>query len=160
MTPAPIGWLAMSLAVVACADDPHDGSDAGPDEASCVGKEPDWGRGGELMLPGTDCTACHREGGTASSSAFTVAGTVFEGPACPIGIAGAVVVVTDSEARELSLATNEAGNFHTSLPVTPPLRVRVEASGVKTEMASPLTTGACGTCHTAESSIGFVWARR
>lgn len=105
----------------------------------------DWGHGGALMFPGTDCLHCHTMGGRAASH-FTVGGTVFSSSACPAPATSATVTLTDANGTQASLEVNEAGNFFTDLALTPPFKVAVEAGGKRVEMKA-LATGACGMCH-------------
>jgi hypothetical protein len=107
---------------------------------------------GESMLPGRACLNCHKTGGQASGEVFTVAGTVFAGfgDACDKGgIAGATVeILNASGSVQLTLTTNSVGNFHSTSPVTFPLRARVKAAGKTTqEMSTPQQSGNCASCH-------------
>jgi hypothetical protein len=115
-----------------------------------------WGRGGEFMLPGTDCQSCHSEGGSAVS-VFTVSGTVFVGPDCPQPVAGATVDLVDSEGTEAALLSNEEGNFFTLEPFAPPFHVSVTLGDTTTDMITSFQNGSCNSCHAEGSSLGFVW---
>jgi hypothetical protein len=128
-------------------------SKAAPDECSLEAAE--WGHGGELMLPGTDCIACHQEGGSAADSPFTVAGTVFVSDDCPEPVQGAVVHLVDDDGVTLALSANEAGNFFTSAPLTMPLEVSVEYQGVEVHKPRPLNAGSCNMCHQPDG-VGHV----
>ncbi|MCC6528205.1 MAG: hypothetical protein IT373_36500, partial [Polyangiaceae bacterium] len=107
---------------VACSKD-DDGAGTGGGGATATGgaggasgcalTEPAWGLGGDRMLPGTDCLACHAPGETAQGSPFTVAGTVFRSASCPEPVAGATVHVEDANGTSRALVTNEVGNFFT-----------------------------------------------
>ena len=139
-------------------------ADAGLEASSdasgaCEAGRPDWGRGGALMLPGTDCGGCHVDGGHAEASAFTAAGTLFRSAACPDPIAGATVHVVDSVGTRLDLATNEVGNFYSTAALVPPLEVSIEVAGVVTAMGSKASNGSCGACHGVAGAQGYVAPR-
>ncbi|MCS6913573.1 MAG: hypothetical protein RMK29_14110 [Myxococcales bacterium] len=102
------------------------GSKAGCEEAT-----PALLKTNQNMLPGRDCGACHRAGGQATNSPFTVAGTVFAAPNAPCnpgGVANVYVEILD-EKGDLQenglLRTNGVGNFFTSARFTTPMKVRV-----------------------------------
>jgi len=147
----------LQLALVCAAAGCGESADAGADAAACPTDQLAWGRGGELMLPGTDCMACHREGGRATDSVFTAAGTVFRGPTCPEGLQGAVVTVEDAEGTTVDMTTNAIGNFFTSLPLSPPLQVSVDVAGETVMMSGTPGTGACGSCHELDRGAGLIW---
>ena len=101
---------------------------------------------GPLHRPGQPCLLCHGN--------FSVAGTVYEKPSSPIGLAGAVVSLTDSTQQTYVFeATNEAGNFYVKnddwSPVFPLSHVTVTVPGVKpVKMLSDIgRNGGCGSCH-------------
>jgi hypothetical protein len=128
-------------------------SDAAPYECSL--EAPEWGHGGELMLPGTDCISCHQEGGSAADSPFTVAGTVFMTDDCPEPVQGAVVHLVDADGVARDLSANEVGNFFTSEPLAMPLEVSVEYQGVVVDKPRPLNAGSCNMCH-QPGGVGYV----
>jgi hypothetical protein len=149
--------LAIALLCAGAACD-GGGAGTGADAATCATDELEWGHGGDLMLPGTDCMQCHRAGGRAADSVFTAAGTVFLARDCPDGLEGALVVVEDTQGRIVEMTTNEVGNFQTSEPLSAVVRTSVELDGVIYKMLSAPTTGACGSCHLPGSGPGLVWA--
>jgi hypothetical protein len=106
------------------------------------------------MLPGRDCGSCHRAGGQATNSPFTVAGTVFtdqNAPCNPGGLGNVYVeVLDDSGALQENglLRTNGVGNFYSAFRYTTPLQVRVRQYGTEGPMlgvdmmsGKPVTTG-------------------
>lgn len=94
----------------------------------------------ELMAPGRDCVGCHRAGGIASSSIFTVAGT-WKGP-------GHVIKVVDSDSVEVVLTTNAIGNFYTSEPLRFPLtQAWVDDEDMPAEKLRGVMHGSCNVCH-------------
>jgi hypothetical protein len=122
-----------------------DGATSGAEP--CASDHPDWGQGGELMLPGTDCLSCHREGGSAAASPLTVAGTVFATAQCPDSVEGALVHVRDAEGTELALSTNGVGNFFTAEPLTMPLTVWITRGDAVLEKPRSASSGDCNGCH-------------
>lgn len=108
------------------------------------------------MLPGTDCIDCHRERGSATS-VYTVAGTVFARPDCPIPVADATVRVVDSEGKSAAMISNGEGNFFSEEALVPPLTFTVEVAGVTNTMLYPVDSGSCGRCHAPDSDLGFVF---
>ncbi|MBI4954664.1 MAG: carboxypeptidase regulatory-like domain-containing protein [Myxococcales bacterium] len=124
---------------------------------SCSLTEPAWGLGGDRMLPGTDCLACHAPGETAQGSPFTVAGTVFRSASCPEPVAGATVHVEDANGTARALVTNEVGNFFTADALVATFTVSVEVDGVVEPMVSGAPSGACGSCHQGDGAPGWVW---
>ena len=83
------------------------------------------------MLPGRDCGSCHRAGGQATNSPFTIAGTVFadlNAPCNPGGVPNVhVEILDDAGAIQENgiLPTNSVGNFYSAFRYTTPLQVRV-----------------------------------
>jgi hypothetical protein len=138
------------VVVVGCSEATFD---VAPEECSL--EAPEWGHGGELMLPGTDCISCHQEGGAAADSPFTVAGTVFASGDCPEPVQGAVVHLVDADGVALALSVNEAGNFFSSEPLTMPLEVSVEYQGSQVHKPVPLSVGSCNMCHQPDG-VGYV----
>lgn len=136
------------------ADGGGDTSDESGDD--CPRDRLAWGRGGELMLPGTDCQSCHTEGGSAVS-VFTVSGTVFVGPDCPQPVAGATVDLVDGEGTEVAMVSNEEGNFFSAEPLAPPFHVSVTSGDTTVDMITAFQNGSCNSCHQEGSTLGFVW---
>lgn len=123
--------------------------------------------GAPTMLPGSNCQSCHSPGNlpedltgapTARQSAddlnWSIAGTAFADIVGSSQLSGAVVKVTDSTGKVVSLTTNRAGNFYSNTPMTPPLTAQITADGQTYEMASPVDTGACNSCHTCNGTPG------
>jgi hypothetical protein len=91
----------------------------------------------ELMAPGRDCLACHRAGGVASSSIFTVAGT------WP-GVTSITISDRGGTGTPVTISiTNPVGNFHTAQPFVPPLKFW---AGTKL-MDKLVDYGGCNACH-------------
>jgi hypothetical protein len=116
-----------------------------------------WGRGGEYMLPGSDCLDCHRERGSAAASSYTFAGTIFARPDCPIPVDDAIVRVVDSDGASVTMISNGEGNFFSEEELAGPFTFVVEVDGVTSTMLYPVDSGSCGRCHAADSDLGFVF---
>lgn len=107
------------------------------------------------MLPGSDCLACHGDGGGARR--WTVAGTIYQEPSTSgdTAVSGANVRITDATGWSFALRTNRAGNFYTAERVVFPLSVCVERLGVSRCMSEPvgLGEGSCNVCHGPEGAL-------
>ncbi len=107
-----------------------------------------------IMDPGENCQYCHGSDPVhyvvdrrRHAKTWNVAGTVFD-PARPaFGFEGASVQITDANGFSFSLRTNQAGNFYSRETVALPLKACVERNGVRTCQQSPVTSGACNSCH-------------
>ena len=130
------------------------GAPSAPDAGTCESPL-EWGHGGALMLPGTNCLRCHTTGGRASP--FTAAGTVFTSPVCASPATQAVVTLTDAQHKSVSLPVNELGNFFTTEPLMLPFRVVVESEGRSVEMEAS-AAGDCGYCHQPDGRAGQLTA--
>ena len=145
----PLLALAGVLAIattLSCGTDPvHDGA------VAAQGKEVTGIPIGEFHRAGQPCVVCHEEHGPASSSIFTVAGTIFAGPNGTVGVDGAEVDMTDSKGSKYPTKTNCVGNFK----VTPdqwnpafPILVRVAKGTAQRSMKTPIgREPSCGNCH-------------
>lgn len=107
---------------------------------------------GEFHRAGQRCTACHQEGGEASSAPFTLAGTVFAQPARQVGVEGVEIRLTDSDGTKHTAKTNCVGNFFikaTDWEPKFPILVEVAKNGVRRRMQSPIGRDKdCASCHT------------
>jgi len=105
---------------------------------------------GPLHRAGQPCLTCHASDGP-SDLELSVAGTLYEvrGQAGPL--AGGSVIVTDAKGEARTLTSNAAGNFYiakSEWAPTFPLRVAIDANGIRREMATTVgRDGGCGTCH-------------
>jgi hypothetical protein len=109
--------------------------------------------------PGQPCTLCHGPEGPAETQ-FTLAGTVFAGPATATGVGGAQVLLVDADYSSPppgSVVTNCAGNFYlTSNLWDPafPIRVAVVSGQAGAQMISHIGRAAsCGQCHKKEQTL-------
>ena len=130
----------------ACGMDPvHDGA------VAAQGKETTGVPIGEFHRAGQPCVVCHEEHGPASSSLFTVAGTIFAGPNGTVGVDAASVQMTDAKGSKYEAKTNCVGNFF----VKPsqwdpafPILVRVTKGAAKRSMKSAIgREPSCSNCH-------------
>ncbi len=92
------------------------------------------------MLPGRVCGACHRSGGQAQNSPWTLAGTIYPDGAAKCnsaGLAGATIQVLYTADDPMgryrkndvqpggNIKSNEAGNFYSTGFFVTPMRIRV-----------------------------------
>lgn len=136
-----IALVTLSAVLGACASDSN-GDPCGP-----LQTDP-----GPTMRPGDNCLRCHQDGfGDPDAPPFTAAGTVFASPHAPHceGVEGVKVVLTGADGGEITLVTNEAGNFWTQEPLTEMgPGPRLEFEGRTIEMVRDLPgTPACNACH-------------
>ncbi len=152
--PSGAAFLGISLiaAVAACS-----GATTQTVDAAVCSSKTQWIGGdeeSEEMHPGRDCIDCHsRDDGPR----FQFAGTVFpkasENNDC-FGTANAVVEITGSDGKTISLTTNAAGNFRSNASVAKPYTARLLIGGkVVGEMGSAQTNGSCNSCH-AQTPFG------
>ena len=117
---------------------------------------------GPLMLPGDDCTRCHRTGSEFERAPhWTVAGTIYAAADAPAdqGLAGVRVSLSDEAGTLLlALTTNAAGNFYTAQTLPEGYRVALEYQGLEIAMPCPPPSGGCAKCHSLPP-IGFAPGR-
>ncbi len=153
-----LGFFVSLLGVGACGN--TDGLTVTAEaQASCVGEDPTdaMKMAGATMLPGRVCGACHRTGGQAQNSPWTVSGTVFsaKNSACnsgeglpsifveilygqddPMGAYRAGAVQPNGR-----LKTNSVGNFSTAQKFVAPIRARIcETTGADCSSATRVQT--------------------
>jgi hypothetical protein len=94
---------------------------------------------------------CHSAKGQASDRTWTVAGTVFADPAARLdgGVENAEILITDDAGTELTLLSNEAGNFYTGETLVPPIHVQVQWGTHRMRMVESPPIGSCNACHTS-----------
>ena len=135
--------------------DDDDSTEPFTPSADCGAESFDWGRGGGLMLPGTDCLSCHRDGGHAQT-VFSVGGTVSASKFCPEPQPDAIVHIEDAEGLQLELPVNEAGNFWSLEPLVWPFTVGVELDDELTVKQVEVPTLACNSCHRMDAEFGLI----
>jgi len=153
-----LGFCVSLLGVGACGND--DGLTVTAEaQASCVGEEPTEAMklAGAAMLPGRVCGACHRTGGQAQNSPWTVSGTVFKGAnsSCNSteGLPGVFVEILYGQDDPMGsyragalqpngrLKTNSGGNFYTAQNFVAPIRARIcESTGADCSSATRVAT--------------------
>ncbi len=153
MRPATLAILCIALAAAGACRDP-----ALDDRIDALGKETSGIPKGEFHRAGQPCTACHVEGGPASTS-FTMAGTVFAQPARLVGVGGAEIRLTDSNGSKHITKTNCVGNFFIKSTTDDPengwdpafpVLVEIEKSNVRRRMNTVIgRESSCGGCHVA-----------
>ena len=157
--PAPVllsAVLALLLTAPGCPTAPAPEPDVPVEPEECGARALPWGPGGGDMLAGTDCIACHTEGGHAAST-LTIAGTVLRSATCPEPVEGAQILVTDATGTERALLTGPTGNAWTEEALQPPFRFAVEMDGEVLEMQDETEIGSCNWCHEDGTLLGFVY---
>lgn len=101
---------------------------------------------------GNDCLVCHKAGG-GGDGIFTAGGTVYKA-GTSIGATGAVIgLYTTADASGSPVATMTSivgGNFYSKSPINfgSGLYVKITSDTGSSSMITPITTGACNSCHT------------
>jgi hypothetical protein len=115
-----------------------------PDAPQICTSMTDWtGGNGATMQPGTSCITCHTN--------YTIAGTVYptlHEPMNCYGKSGVQVVITPASGAALTLTTNTAGNFYSTMKIAMPFSAKLVVNGVERPMMAAQTTGECNSCHT------------
>jgi hypothetical protein len=107
--------------------------------------------GGADHNVGNDCLVCHKAGG-GGDGIFTAGGTVYK-VGTTTGAAGATIklfATSDGSGSPVATMTSEvSGNFHTqsSINFGTGLYVKVTSTNGTSSMMTPITTGACNSCH-------------
>jgi hypothetical protein len=153
---APLPAL-LALAALAAAF----GCDADPihtAEVQALGPEATGIPVGEYHRAGQDCSVCHGGEGPASTQ-FSIAGTVFFGPASaapPVGVGNVTVYLQDnSTAMARAFTTNCVGNFFATtgdynpqFPILVTIGGTPQAQYLQVSMQSQIGRDAsCGGCH-------------
>jgi hypothetical protein len=107
------------------------------------------GAGDEFMLPGFDCQACHRVGGTAAAKPWSASGTVFATRPGDVPAELVTVTIDDAQGRSFVATTNRVGNFFLSEGIAfgTAARVQISKDGVTRRMDEELPHGSCNGCH-------------
>ncbi|HEY3818852.1 MAG TPA: hypothetical protein VGL81_16890 [Polyangiaceae bacterium] len=122
---------------------------------------------GEYHRAGQPCVTCHGGEGPASTQ-FTMAGTVFYGPAnsaAPVGVGNATVVLEDDSQSQFQVVTNCVGNFfikpgdwpgHPQFPVLVTIQGAPEGTTLAPSMQSHIgRDGSCGDCHQYPTQLNY-----
>jgi len=117
----------------------------------------------EFHYTGKDCLRCHTTGGKADAFRFTMAGTVYKDIVGSEPLAGAEIVLVNSEGKVISMTSNAAGNFMTQAEIQ-------DSNGnatYKTWVLGPdgkrlpmvtMTSGSCNMHHSPLNRRGALWA--
>ena len=146
--------LSASVALAAgCYDPVH------LDAVATLGPETPGITPGPEHRAGQPCSTCHGGNGPAEAE-LSIGGTLYRvrGEKEPLASAG--VVVTDARGESRTVRSNAAGNFFlTKSEWSPvfPLRVAIEAEGIRREMVSTIgRDGGCATCHRDSGDRAFM----
>jgi hypothetical protein len=114
---------------------------------------------GQYHRAGQPCVTCHGSEGPASTE-FTVAGTIFFGPAntaAPVGVGNATVTLEDDSQSQFTVTTNCVGNFyikpgdwpgHPLFPMLVTIAGQPQTTMIVQSMNSHVgRTGSCADCH-------------
>lgn len=164
-------WLALSIAALAwpaCggdedgSGDPVDASEDGaePADAEVNGADDAGVDAAPNCIPeqtptvsphysGRDCMDCHG----ISARDFTAAGTVYTDAWGTAPVAGATVVLEAPDGSEVYAITADNGNFSTAEPLAASFSKRVTRCPYDVLAESPVSSGACNSCHTAGNRI-------
>jgi len=113
--------------------------------------EGDDHEGGPNHNVGNDCLVCHKAGG-GGEGVFTAGGTVYKF-GTTIGATDATIkLYSNAEGTGTPIASMTSavgGNFYTksSINFGSGLYVKVTSANGTSSMMSPITTGACNSCH-------------
>lgn len=114
---------------------------------------------GPLHRAGDPCTWCHSDRGSTDPS-FDLAGTVYARRDSTEALAGVQIRLFDSSGSQLTLESNQAGNFFVpdgELALEFPLWVKLEQNGEVTAMQTPIfRERSCAACHLDPASAGSV----
>jgi hypothetical protein len=116
-----------------------------PDAQQVCTSKTDWtGGNGATMQPGTTCVVgCHTN--------YTIAGTVYptlHEPMNCYGKSGVQVVITPATGEVITMTTNTAGNFYSTMKIAMPFSAKLVVNGVERPMMATQTSGDCNSCHT------------
>ena len=125
-----------------------------PDNEECAPGVSGCGGEGPNMLPGSDCLACHTQGGDREAPVWTIGGTVFADRYGTASAPTARILITDATGQTVTLNPASTGNFYTSQRLTPPFSASVETDAGTLTMSTTVETGTCNSCHSCEGEAG------
>jgi cytochrome c553 len=153
--------LGLTALAAACNTDP-----VHSDAVNALGPEVSGIPQGQYHRAGQPCVTCHGDEGPASTQ-FTMAGTVFYGPANtanPIGVGNVMVTLEDDTQSVYTAVTNCVGNFWVTSdqwPGHPQFPVLVTIAGTVGTYSAPSMqshigrTGSCADCHQYPTTNNF-----
>lgn len=158
----PILVLAAAAIAAACNTDP-----VHTNAVNALGPEIAGVPKGEFHRAGQACVTCHGDEGPAKEQ-FTIAGTVFFGPAntgSPVGVGNVTVTLQDDSGSVYATTTNCVGNFfvqpndwpgHPEFPVLVTVSGTPETTYLVTSMQSHIgRAGSCAECHQYPTTDNF-----
>ena len=106
---------------------------------------------------GMDCMNCHKSGGE-GKGCFSVAGSVSKMNTTSPVISGFVKLFTQPNGGGIlkyTIPIDSKGNFYSTdnIEYSGLYPVIVGSSGSQFSMSSPISTGACNTCHTGSNKL-------
>jgi hypothetical protein len=155
-----LALLAALAAASACSTDPvHDSA------VSALGPEAANIPQGQYHRAGQPCVVCHGSEGPANTQ-FSIAGTVFFGPATtasPIGVGNVTVQLEDDAQSKFSVTTNCVGNFWVKpsdwkpqFPVLVSIGGAPEGQMLTVSMQSHIGRDpSCGDCHQYPTNLNY-----
>ncbi len=155
-----VAALAAASAFSACSTDPvHD------DAVSALGPEAANIPQGQYHRAGQPCVVCHGPEGPANTQ-FSIAGTVFFGPAnssAPVGVGNVTVQLEDDSQSKFSVTTNCVGNFwvkpsdwNPAFPVLASIAGNPEGTMLQQTMVSHIGRDpSCGDCHQYPTNLNY-----
>jgi hypothetical protein len=131
--------------------------DAAPD-AGRTCEPPVQNVGDGHHFPGENCLGCHDDNLSDGAPAFTLGGTLYNGPSGVKPTPNATIIVVDAANRKYFLPTQQNGNFYSSAAMVFPVTVSASQCP-KTKPMVALSVGNCnsGSCHGAGSPTGRVY---
>ncbi len=129
------------------------------DAVAALGPETPGVPPGPKHRAGQPCSTCHGGEGPAETE-LAFGGTLYRVRGGTEPLVGGEVIVTDARGESRRVQSNEVGNFFSSKadwsPVFP-LRVAVEAEGIRRDMVSTIgRDGGCATCHRDSGDRSFM----
>jgi hypothetical protein len=156
--------LLWASAIAACSTDPvHDAA------VSALGPEAANIPQGQYHRAGQPCVVCHGPEGPAKAQ-FTIAGTVFFGPAStsqPVGVGNVTIDLEDDTTATFAVTSNCVGNFWVSpgnppsgwspqFPVLVTIQGAPEGTTITQSMISHIGRDpSCGDCHQYPTTLNY-----
>jgi len=151
----PLLLCCLLLSLSAC------GAGGYPDDPATACNEANEGCGpndcngeGSQMLPGSDCLACHTAGSSGEGGDFSYGGTAFVDIDGTAPLVGATVRIIGNDGTSFETTTNDAGNFYGTQALSFPILAEIDVDGQTKAMVTPVSTGACSTCHMCGGTSG------
>ena len=129
------------------------------DAVAALGPETPGITPGPEHRAGQPCSTCHGGSGPAETE-LSIGGTLYRVRGEKEPLPDGEVIVTDARGESRRTRSNAAGNFFLMKsewsPVFP-LRVAIEAEGIRREMVSTIgRDGGCATCHRESGDRAFM----